>query len=190
MELGLVLEMAAGADPERVAASDVDGTPLTTGALQALARAAAAKFTALGATQVGYLAGNGRALAGGTVRCRARWGCPSYRSTTASPTSSSATSCAATPAWWSSPTRPAVAACTISASPTPVSSLAAISSAPTDGAPAELAPVDPDEVAVLLYTSGTTAAPKAAVLRHRHLASYVIGTVEFVGGRTTTRRRS
>ncbi len=33
--------------------------------------------------------------------------------------------------------------------------------------------------AVLLYTSGTTAAPKAAVLRHRHLTSYVIGTVEF-----------
>ena len=35
--------------------------------------------------------------------------------------------------------------------------------------------------AVLLYTSGTTAAPKAAVLRHRHLTSYVIGTVEFAG---------
>jgi acyl-CoA synthetase (AMP-forming)/AMP-acid ligase II len=35
--------------------------------------------------------------------------------------------------------------------------------------------------AVLLHTSGTTSAPKAAVLRHRHLASYVIGTVEFAG---------
>jgi acyl-CoA synthetase (AMP-forming)/AMP-acid ligase II len=32
---------------------------------------------------------------------------------------------------------------------------------------------------VLLYTSGTTAAPKAAVLRHRHLMAYLIGTVEF-----------
>ena len=30
-----------------------------------------------------------------------------------------------------------------------------------------------------LYTSGTTAAPKAALLRHRHLMSYVLGTVEF-----------
>jgi acyl-CoA synthetase (AMP-forming)/AMP-acid ligase II len=38
---------------------------------------------------------------------------------------------------------------------------------------------DPEAVALLLYTSGTTAAPKAAVLRHRHLASYVLGTVEF-----------
>jgi acyl-CoA synthetase (AMP-forming)/AMP-acid ligase II len=36
-----------------------------------------------------------------------------------------------------------------------------------------------DPVAVLLYTSGTTAAPKAAVLRHRHLLSYVLNTVEF-----------
>ncbi|MER5531634.1 AMP-binding protein [Streptomyces sp. NPDC002677] len=36
-----------------------------------------------------------------------------------------------------------------------------------------------DDPAVLLFTSGTTAAPKAAVLRHRHLTSYVLGTVEF-----------
>jgi len=43
------------------------------------------------------------------------------------------------------------------------------------------APADGEGPAVLLYTSGTTAAPKAAVLRHRHLASYVIGTVEFAG---------
>jgi len=40
-------------------------------------------------------------------------------------------------------------------------------------------PADEDPVAVLLYTSGTTAAPKAAVLRHRHLLAYVWNTVEF-----------
>ena len=40
-------------------------------------------------------------------------------------------------------------------------------------------PFDPDAIALLLYTSGTTAAPKAAVLRHRHLSSYVMTTVEF-----------
>jgi acyl-CoA synthetase (AMP-forming)/AMP-acid ligase II len=38
---------------------------------------------------------------------------------------------------------------------------------------------DGDEVWLLLYTSGTTAAPKAAILRHRHITSYVIGSVEF-----------
>lgn len=40
---------------------------------------------------------------------------------------------------------------------------------------------DPDAIAVLLFTSGTTGEPKAAVLRHRHLVSYVITTVEFMG---------
>lgn len=40
-------------------------------------------------------------------------------------------------------------------------------------------PFDPEAIALLLYTSGTTAAPKAAVLRHRHLTSYVMTTVEF-----------
>jgi acyl-CoA synthetase (AMP-forming)/AMP-acid ligase II len=38
---------------------------------------------------------------------------------------------------------------------------------------------DPDDEAVLLMTSGTTAEPKSAVLRHRHLVSYVLGSVEF-----------
>jgi acyl-CoA synthetase (AMP-forming)/AMP-acid ligase II len=40
---------------------------------------------------------------------------------------------------------------------------------------------DPESVAVLLYTSGTTSEPKAAVLRHRHLTSYLLGTVDFGG---------
>ena len=40
--------------------------------------------------------------------------------------------------------------------------------------------VDPDEIAVLLFTSGTTGEPKAAVLRHRHLTSYIIGSIEFM----------
>jgi acyl-CoA synthetase (AMP-forming)/AMP-acid ligase II len=39
--------------------------------------------------------------------------------------------------------------------------------------------VDPESVAVLLMTSGTTAAPKSAVLRHSHLTAYLFGSVEF-----------
>ena len=36
-----------------------------------------------------------------------------------------------------------------------------------------------EDVAVLLFTSGTTGDPKAAVLRQRHLVSYILGSVEF-----------
>lgn len=38
-----------------------------------------------------------------------------------------------------------------------------------------------DDVALMLFTSGTSGAPKKAILRHRHLTSYVISTVEFMG---------
>jgi acyl-CoA synthetase (AMP-forming)/AMP-acid ligase II len=34
-------------------------------------------------------------------------------------------------------------------------------------------------IAVQIFTSGTTAAPKAALLRHSNLLSYILGTVEF-----------
>ncbi len=47
--------------------------------------------------------------------------------------------------------------------------------------PDDLPFVDPDEIAILLFTSGTTGEPKAAVLRHRHLTSYILGSVDFLG---------
>jgi acyl-CoA synthetase (AMP-forming)/AMP-acid ligase II len=40
-------------------------------------------------------------------------------------------------------------------------------------------PMDPDDIAILLFTSGTTGPPKAAVIRHKHLSSYIMMTVEF-----------
>jgi fatty-acyl-CoA synthase len=39
---------------------------------------------------------------------------------------------------------------------------------------------DPEEVAIWLFTSGTTGEPKVALLRHRHLVSYVLTTLEFM----------
>jgi len=59
----------------------------------------------------------------------------------------------------------------------PMSAFDAICADPanTEGLPAE---VD-QHIAVLLFTSGTTGDPKVAVLRHRHLTSYVFSTVEF-----------
>ncbi|HEX7884634.1 MAG TPA: AMP-binding protein [Phenylobacterium sp.] len=47
-------------------------------------------------------------------------------------------------------------------------------------APDTLPEAEPD-IAVLLFTSGTTGEPKAAILRHANLTSYVISTVEFLG---------
>jgi long-chain acyl-CoA synthetase len=38
---------------------------------------------------------------------------------------------------------------------------------------------DPDSVAIVLFTSGTTSQPKAVELSHNNLTSYVTGTVEF-----------
>lgn len=41
-------------------------------------------------------------------------------------------------------------------------------------------PSDPEDTAILLFTSGTTGGPKVAILRHRNLVSYVLGSVEFM----------
>lgn len=56
--------------------------------------------------------------------------------------------------------------------------LAATAEGPTAD---ELGPsaTDGEDIAVLLYTSGTTSEPKAVVLRHRHLAAYIITSIEF-----------
>nr|WP_206326698.1 AMP-binding protein [Streptomyces sp. S3(2020)] len=58
----------------------------------------------------------------------------------------------------------------------PAEWLARAAGHPTDGDP-----VPSDAPAVLIYTSGTTSAPKGVVLRHQNLVSYVLGTVEFAG---------
>ena len=47
--------------------------------------------------------------------------------------------------------------------------------------PVEALPEPANDIAVLLFTSGTTGEPKAAVLRHANLTSYVMSTVEFLG---------
>ncbi|MFO1467717.1 MAG: class I adenylate-forming enzyme family protein [Steroidobacteraceae bacterium] len=50
----------------------------------------------------------------------------------------------------------------------------------SSAAPAVMsAPGAPDDTAIQLFTSGTTGRPKAAVLRHQNLMSYVLGTVDF-----------
>lgn len=42
--------------------------------------------------------------------------------------------------------------------------------------PVEPWSMDPEDIGVLLFTSGTTGAPKAAIMRHKHLVSYTLLT--------------
>jgi acyl-CoA synthetase (AMP-forming)/AMP-acid ligase II len=49
---------------------------------------------------------------------------------------------------------------------------------PAHGTPPD-PPFDDDDVAIVLFTSGTTSEPKAALLRHRHLMAYLLSAVEF-----------
>ena len=59
-----------------------------------------------------------------------------------------------------------------------------IAAAEAGAAGPELGETD-QTIACQLFTSGTTAAPKAAVLRHSNLLSYIIGTVEFASAPET-----
>ena len=63
---------------------------------------------------------------------------------------------------------------------TPEEWLAAAAANADAGTPLD-EPADTESPAVIIYTSGTTSAPKGVLLRHANLVSYVFGTVEFMG---------
>jgi acyl-CoA synthetase (AMP-forming)/AMP-acid ligase II len=169
VNLSLVLDMACSGYPDRVAVA-VDGASLTFAELDRASRALASEVRRSGATAVLHLAANGLSFPV-CLFAAARAGVPfaplNYRL--------GAEQLGALLADHSG-------ALLVHEGPVPAGfagTTLAREALRADGDDGVEPPEDDELVAVLLYTSGTTAAPKAALLRHRHLLAYVLGTVEF-----------
>jgi acyl-CoA synthetase (AMP-forming)/AMP-acid ligase II len=175
MDLGLLLDMATAAGPDRAAIEDDAGRVLTTSRLHELAVDAAVAFRATGASRVAYLGPNETAFPVALFGA-ALAGLPfvplNYRLADAQLAHAVADHDLVAVAAGGHASR--LAGLGVRALIDPGDLL----ESPGPHGPAALPAVGPDDIALLLHTSGTTAAPKAAVLRHRHLAAYVIGTVE------------
>ena len=188
MNIAMLLEMVAEGDPDRVCVGSSSGG-LTAAALLAGARRAAVGFEKEGAEVVGYFGLNSDALPValfGAALAGAAFAPLNYRA----------------PDEQLASILPRVADGPLLADASEVARLAGVgvvagrlvtvedfsssvllgADGAGDGVEVTEHPfVDPESIAVLLFTSGTTSEPKAAVLRHRHLVSYIISSVEFLG---------
>ena len=174
LSISLLLEMAASADPERIALVD-GGNRLTTGELSELADGGAGVIAASGAEHVAYI-GSGGVMAPLLIFASARAGVPytpiNYRL--------SADGVQELIGRLPDPLvivddryRDMVG----DAGKRVMGSQEFLAAARTAEPAAEFA--DPDDVAIVLFTSGTTSKPKAVELSHGNLTSYITGTVEF-----------
>jgi acyl-CoA synthetase (AMP-forming)/AMP-acid ligase II len=174
LSISLLLEMAVSADPERIALVDGDDR-LTTGELSQLADGGAGVVAASGARHVAYV-GSGGAMQPLLIFAAARAGVPytpiNYR-----------LSAEGVRELIGRLPDPLVIVDdryrdTVDGAGTLVmGSKQFVTTARTAEPASEFA--DPEDVAIVLFTSGTTSKPKAVELSHGNLTSYVTGTVEF-----------
>jgi acyl-CoA synthetase (AMP-forming)/AMP-acid ligase II len=174
MSISLLLEMAASGNPDRTALVSGD-LRLTTEELSALADGGAGVIAASGASHVAYV-GMGGAMLPLLLFASARAGVP------VTPLNYRLSSDGLRELIDRLP-QPLVVAdadyldVVAGAGKQVVSSDEFIASA-RNAEPAAEFP-DPEDVGVVLFTSGTTSRPKAVELTHNNLTSYITGTVEF-----------
>jgi len=174
MSISLLLEMASSGDPDRTAVVS-DDTRLTAGELSTLADGAAGVIAGSGAAHVAYV-GTGGALLPLLLFASARAAIPF------TPLNYRLSAEGLRELVDRLPTPLVIAdgeyAGMLAGAGRPVlTSEEFLSQARTADPAAEFA--DPDAVAVVLFTSGTTSRPKAVELTHNNLTSYITGTVEF-----------
>lgn len=174
MSISLLLEMAVSHDPERLAVVS-DETRYTTGELSTLADGAAGVIAESGGHSVAYV-GMGGHLLPLLMFAAARAGKPfaplNYR--LSGPALRELIDRLPQPLVIADPEyHDLLAAEGIAHLDADTFVAAARTTAPVLEWP------DPDDVAVVLFTSGTTSRPKAVELSHNNLTSYVTGTVEF-----------
>ncbi len=176
MSIAILLEMPVSMDPDKEAIVDGD-LRLTLGQVDALVNRAAARITESGAQCVAYV-GTGGAAMPVLLFASARAGVPfaplNYRLTTD----------ALVELIERLPGAVVVAdadyADVAAAAGVPVlDSADFLDVGAASGAEAPAGDVDPDALAVVLFTSGTTSKPKAVEITHANLTSYVMGTVDF-----------
>jgi acyl-CoA synthetase (AMP-forming)/AMP-acid ligase II len=179
MHTAMLLEMVAEGDPDRVVVGDRRGG-LRAAALLEGSRRVAAHFIESKASYVGYFGQNADVLPM-VLFGAALAGLPfvplNYRSTDEQLAHAlSRISPAVIVTTDEERARMARLGATQLVAPAELEKIAA-----TEADAVGLPEVSADDVAVLLFTSGTTGDPKAAVLRHRHLVAYIFGSVDFLG---------
>jgi long-chain acyl-CoA synthetase len=177
MNFAMLLDMAADAFGERIAVTCGESA-LSYAALRSAARAAARHLAGGGFAHAALLDTNGLA-APITLFASAYAGVPyvplNYRLTSAELEELLRR---VAPAWLVSP--PAQRERLVLPADVTLADLAGLTAAPElePDLPFETAS-DPGAIAIELFTSGTTGTPKAAVLRHENVVSYILGSVEF-----------